>query len=103
MTLRRWNVRHVREVLDTAKDFAPFPASGSADHVALKTRLGDDVIAQLLAAATTDLSAPIPDLPASLYHEFRETGRRGRASLVPTLFPFVCHDDWSFLQGRSPH
>ena len=76
MTLRRWNVRHVREVLDTAKDFAPFPASGSADHVALKTRLGDDVIAQLLAAATADLSAPIPDLPASLYHEFRETGRR---------------------------
>lgn len=76
MTLRRWNVRHVGEVLGAAHGFAPFPSSGSADHAALKARLGSAVIGQLLAAATADLSAPIPGLPSSLYHEFRETGRR---------------------------
>jgi hypothetical protein len=76
VTLRHWNVRHVGEVIRAAQDFAPFPLPGSAGHAALKVRLGDDVIAQLLAAATTDVDAPIPALPASLYNEFRDTGRR---------------------------
>ncbi|MBJ3784584.1 heparinase II/III domain-containing protein [Devosia sediminis] len=76
MTLRRWNVRHVGLVLDATPDFAPFPRSGSPELAALKTRLGDAVINDLIAAASSDMEAPIPALPASLYHEFRETGRR---------------------------
>jgi hypothetical protein len=76
VTLRRWNVRHVGEVLGAAHGFAPFPSSGSADHTALKARLGQPVIADLLHAASADLEGPIAALPASLYHEFRETGRR---------------------------
>jgi hypothetical protein len=76
VTLRRWNVRHVHEVLDTVEDFAPFPRFGSPELVSLKARLGRPVVAELLNAATADLDAPIPALPASLYHEFRETGRR---------------------------
>ena len=40
MTLRRWNVRHVYEVLDTVEDFAPFPRFGSPELVSLKARLG---------------------------------------------------------------
>ena len=76
MTLRRWNVRHVAQVLDAAQDFAPFPRFGSPDLVSLKIRLGKTVIADLISAAAADMAAPIPALPASLYLEFRETGRR---------------------------
>jgi hypothetical protein len=63
-------------VLSAAPAFAPFPLSGSAEWNALKARLGDAALADLLAAAGRDDRAPIPALPAQLYHEFRETGRR---------------------------
>ncbi|WIJ23881.1 heparinase II/III domain-containing protein [Devosia sp. RR2S18] len=42
----------------------------------LKERLGDDVIGALLADAALDAEAPVPALPARLYRDFRETGRR---------------------------
>lgn len=76
MDLRRWNVRRVREVLEAAPAFVPFPRTGSADWVALKGDLGGDVLAELLARAVEDVDAPIPALTARLYAEFRETGRR---------------------------
>lgn len=53
----------------------PFPRNGSALE-ALKVALGPKVIADLLAAALRDTERPIPELPARLYAEFRETGRR---------------------------
>lgn len=76
MTLRGWNVKHVGMVLSAAQTFAPFPRHGSSEFTTLKARLGTDVVTGLLAAAEDDLVAPIPALPARLYHEFRETGRR---------------------------
>lgn len=76
MDLRRWNVRHVREVLESAPAFAPFPRSGSAEFAHLRDRLGSDVVSDLLATAARDTDTPFPALPARLYQEFRETGRR---------------------------
>ena len=76
MDLRRWNVRRVREVLEAAPAFVPFPRTGSAEWVALKGDLGGEVLAELLARAVEDVDAPIPALTARLYAEFRETGRR---------------------------
>lgn len=63
-------------VLAAAPDFAPFPAANTPQWQALKTRLSTENLADLLATATLDVNAPIPALPARLYHEFRETGRR---------------------------
>lgn len=76
MDLRRWNVRQVREVLESAGAFVPFARTGSAEWSALKKRLGAQVLAGLLADAEEDLAAPVPALPARLYAEFAETGRR---------------------------
>lgn len=76
MDLRRWNVRHVREVLESAPAFAPFPCSGSVEFTHLRDRLGSDVVSDLLATAARDTDTPFPALPARLYQEFRETGRR---------------------------
>lgn len=76
MDLRRWNVRRVREVLEAAPSFLPFPRTGAAEWVALKGDLGGEVLADLLASAADDVDAPIPALTAGLYAEFRETGRR---------------------------
>jgi hypothetical protein len=66
----------VREVLESAPAFVPFAETGSAEWSALKERLGAQVISDLLATAEVDAQAPVPALPARLYHEFRETGRR---------------------------
>jgi hypothetical protein len=74
LELRRWNVRHVRQVLDTAPDFAPFPRGDGAETI--RARVGDDAVANLLRMARTDMLAPIPALPASLYLEFQRSGRR---------------------------
>lgn len=63
-------------VLAAAPEFAPFPKTGTADWAALRRGLGDAVLPQLMDAALRDVNSPIPQLPASLYHEFRETGRR---------------------------
>ncbi len=76
MTLRRWNIRHVESVLAAAPAFAPFPRSGTAEVETLKQRVGARPLGDLLATAARDASSPIPALPASLYHEFRETGGR---------------------------
>lgn len=76
MDLRRWNVRRVREVLEAAPAFVPFPTTGSAEWVALKGDLGGEVLAELLARAVDDAAVPIPALTARLYAEFAETGRR---------------------------
>ena len=76
MDLRRWNVRRVREVLEAAPAFVPFPRTGAAEWVALKGDLGGEVLADLLASAVDDVGASIPALTARLYAEFRETGRR---------------------------
>ena len=74
MELRRWNVKHVRMVLDKAPAFTPFPRGASAGEV--RARVGEAAVAQLLAAAEADISAPIPALPAELYLEFLRNGRR---------------------------
>lgn len=76
MDLRRWNVRHVREVLEAAPAFVPFARTGSAEWVALKGELGGDVLAELLARTAGDVGDSFPALTARLYAEFRETGRR---------------------------
>ncbi len=76
MDLRRWNVRDVESVLAAAPDFAPFPRSGSPELEALKTGLGADALPRLLTDAERDAQCAIPALPARLYHEFREIGRR---------------------------
>lgn len=76
MDLRRWNVRHVREVLESAPAFAPFPRAGSPEFAALRDRLGDAVVSNLVETAKRDTETPLPALPARLYHEFSEIGRR---------------------------
>ncbi|MGV8853337.1 MAG: heparinase II/III domain-containing protein [Devosia sp.] len=72
MDLRRWNVKHVRMVLEGVPQFAPFPH----DVAAIRARLGQAAIAALLAQARADALAPIPALLAALYLEFLRTGRR---------------------------
>ncbi|WP_224703413.1 heparinase II/III domain-containing protein [Devosia aquimaris] len=72
MDLRRWNVRHVRMVLEAAPVFAPFPQ----DAAGVAAGIGDAAVAALMEAARADAAAPIPGLPASLYREFARTGRR---------------------------
>jgi hypothetical protein len=74
MELRRWNVKHVRMVLDKAPAFAPFPRGAAVAKV--RARIGEAAVTQLLAAAETDVSAPIPALPAELYLEFLRNGSR---------------------------
>ena len=63
-------------VLTAVPEFAPFPKFGADAWVALKRGLGEAVLPDLIAAALRDVDAPVPHLPASLYREFRETGRR---------------------------
>ncbi|WP_127753238.1 heparinase II/III family protein [Devosia sp. 1566] len=75
MELRGWNVKHVRMVLESAPDFLPFPRNGSKLD-ALRARLGDGVVADLIGDAQRDAETAMPPLPARLYAEFRETGRR---------------------------
>jgi hypothetical protein len=74
--LRRWNIRHVAEALESAPRLAPFPASNTAELAALKERLGGVVIQSLLKSAEADMGAPVPALPVRLYREFADTGRR---------------------------
>lgn len=74
MELRRWNVRHVRMVLESAPAFSPF--ARGATVAAVRSRAGEDAVGQLLAAARADAAEPIPALPADLYLEFMRTGRR---------------------------
>ncbi|WP_297109972.1 heparinase II/III family protein [uncultured Devosia sp.] len=76
MTLRRWTVKDVREALGATHDFAPFARSGAPEMERLKAALGQEAIAGLLLSAEADTSTPIPALPASLYAEFAQTGRR---------------------------
>lgn len=71
MELRRWNVKHVRMVLEDAPAFSPFPQGA-----AVRSGVGDDAVRQLLAAAQADVSEPVPALPAELYLDFMRTGRR---------------------------
>nr|WP_295884081.1 heparinase II/III family protein [uncultured Devosia sp.] len=61
-------------VLDAAPTFTPFPRG--AELAGLRTRVGDDAVAQLMARAATDMERPIPSLPAELYLDFQRTGRR---------------------------
>lgn len=75
MSLRQWNVKHVRMVLERAPTFMPFPRTGS-DLGSTKDRLGPEVIADLITAADRDAQSAMPALPERLYAEFRETGRR---------------------------
>ena len=75
MDLRRWNVRQVREALESAPDFEPFPKTGSAEWQSIKAGIGA-ALTGLLARAEADASTEIPALPARLYREFAETGRR---------------------------
>lgn len=76
MDLRRWNVKHVRLVLESAPSFTPFPRDARAGTDALKARIGTPALEQLVAAARADALAPIPALPAELYLDFLRTGRR---------------------------
>ncbi len=76
MELRRWNVRHVRQVLEAAPHFVPFARGGDAGLEAIRAQIGPASIADLLDRARADALAPIPALPASLYLEFARTGRR---------------------------
>lgn len=76
MDLRRWNVRQVREVLESAPAFMPFARTGTPEWTALKQRLGASELTALFARAEKDVGAPVPALPARLYNEFAETGRR---------------------------
>lgn len=75
MDLRRWNVKHVRMVLDKAPAFAPF-ARDAADVAAIRAQVGQQAIENLLERARADIGAPIPALPATLYREFARTGQR---------------------------
>ncbi|KRA46172.1 hypothetical protein ASD80_18090 [Devosia sp. Root635] len=61
-------------VLDSAPAFTPFPRG--ADAAAVRSRVGDAAMGQLLAAAEADIAEPIPALPAELYLEFQRNGRR---------------------------
>ncbi|KKB80307.1 hypothetical protein VW35_07860 [Devosia soli] len=63
-------------MLENAPEFAPFPLTGSAEWLVLKDQLGADVLAHLVTEAEADAVADVPALPARLYHEFAETGRR---------------------------
>ena len=74
MELRRWNVKHVRMVLENAPAFTPFPRGAAVADV--RARIGEAAVAQLLSAAEADVSAPIPALPANLYLEFLRNGSR---------------------------
>ena len=75
MDLRRWNVKHVRMVLETAPAFAPF-ARDAAGLAAIRDGAGAKVVAELLAQARADAMAPVPALPMALYLEFMRNGRR---------------------------
>ncbi|MGB3336141.1 MAG: heparinase II/III family protein [Devosia sp.] len=76
MDLRRWNVKHVRMVLEAAPTFAPFTQRGAAGMAEIKARVGEAALSQLLAQAEADIAEPIPALPAELYLDFLRTGRR---------------------------
>jgi len=76
LDLRRWNVKHVRLLLDSALAFAPFPQAGSGGMAAIRAGVGEPAIASLLDQARIDMTAPIPALPAELYLDFLRTGRR---------------------------
>lgn len=75
MDLRRWNVKHLRMLLDAAPDFAPFPRRGDVGWPAFMDRIAPH-LGPLLAAAEQDVQSQVPALPARLYHEFRDTGAR---------------------------
>ena len=75
MDLRRWNVKHVRMVLDAAPAWEPF-ARKRSEVDAIRVRVGEEAVAALVKRAEADATAPIPALPAELYLEFMRTGRR---------------------------
>lgn len=62
----------MRQVLDAAPAFAPFPRQADA----IRTNVGQSAVAGLLARARSDATTSIPALPASLYLDFQRTGRR---------------------------
>ena len=74
MELRRWNVKHVRMVLENAPAFSPFPRGAAV--ASARARVGELAVAQLLAAAEADAAGSMPALPAELYLEFMRNGRR---------------------------
>jgi hypothetical protein len=75
--LRRANVRVVRAALDAAGGFLPFPTAADRAAVAqLRRRLPPSGVQELLEAAAADAGAAIPALPATLYLDFRRSGRR---------------------------
>lgn len=76
MDLRRWNVGHVRMVLQAAPAFAPFPQRNDPDMADIGAMVGDAAVAQLLGKAEADMAQPIPALSAELYLDFQRTGRR---------------------------
>lgn len=76
MDLRRWNVKHVRMVLEGAPEFAPFPTHRENGTGATRLAVGEDAIALLRHRAARDAADPIPALPAELYLDFLRTGRR---------------------------
>jgi hypothetical protein len=76
MELRRWNVKHVRMVLEAAPAFAPFPRRGAAETADIGDKAGEAALSQLLGKAEADMGEPIPMLPAELYLDFHRTGRR---------------------------
>lgn len=76
MDLRRWNVKHVRMVLDAAPAFVPFARNAAEGLEAIRAHVGPQPIAALVECARADALAPIPALPAELYREFARTGRR---------------------------
>lgn len=76
MELRRWNVRHIRQVLEAAPAFVPFPRGEGAGLDSISAKVGRGAIDGLLSGARADAVAPIPALPATLYLEFLRTGRR---------------------------
>lgn len=76
MDLRRWNVKHVRLVLETAPAFAPFARDAAGGLDAIRAQVGQQAIDALLAQARADATMPVPALPAELYLEYQRTGRR---------------------------
>ena len=76
MDLRRWNVKHVRMVLEAAPAFVPFPRRGAAAIADMQGKIGEAALSQLIARAEADMVEPIPALPAELYLDFLRTGRR---------------------------
>lgn len=75
--LTYYNPMAIEQVLRATPSTPPFP---SIDHrtawEAVRTRLGEQPLAAILAQAETDAQTPIPALPATLWLDFARTGQR---------------------------